>query len=414
MMRTAIHIVLCLMTIALAPEVPAQAQVDDFRHLLLWEQVLAEVGDQDNDGVIQEEELKEFLRSKESEVSENMQQTGLNFAAGGFENFVSRKANEILNNLAPSPGPSALGIDNLEEFAAWQVTTTLKIKDLLTTSLAGLRLPEEKQSFLDWLEDRIDVRKSYLDAKGVGLPASMTWTFYGGKDETLKTDQDAHSFDVVGAIAISPDMLEWEGSIGKQKLYLFPALVIETDLSTDASTGRDNIRHRIGGEALLPGNTKALNVWGTFDYTTDRDYEKALLGFSFQLSPTLPRLGIGQFIPQKAPVYFRWRPYIGATGAHVEDPGDDEKLEDFNGYVNPFLKTTVVFLVGQRLELTADGALHKEMQNTKKWHGIITGAIQLLLDENGWFRLQLSHQNGEDSPEFIRKQVTRVSLNIKL
>lgn len=297
------------------------------------------------------------------------------------------------------------------------------LKDLLPFRIekpAPPPVPPAEKSFLQRLDEKISVRQSFLDERGIGRPATFSWTSFGESDETLEEDRDQSKFEIRGAVTLEPYSFP-TAEIASFRFASNPVFVYEVDSSSEDKDKRNSIIHRVGLQSVLYRTLRTGHNFDlTVDYTTDRDYRSELIGLTFQYTPNAFDIGLGQYLPRPSlqaatsPVHFRWRPFIGLTAAEVRDPGDIESLQDRKDVSNGFFRVLGEVLIGLRVKITPEANLVWELENDNEFHDAYGIAAQWLFDPNERLSLVLSYDYGESAPTFKKRDVFKVALGLKL
>lgn len=306
--------------------------------------------------------------------------------------------------------------EELRDFEVTVIWGSLLMRDLLP---AGAPLPAstgdtplKAKDFPDWLGDRVTIRQSFLDERKASDPASISWTHFGGGDETLRAEQRRTRFDIQAALSIE---LGNELKLGGA-WSVTPVFVIESDISTDETIGRDSVIHRLGGQFYGESDIDALVtahfVDFTFDYRTDRDYRSEVLGATLQYTPNMPKLGVGFNQPMGA-LFFRWRPYVGLIYSDVRDPGRIASLQQSDGFTNAFGRVRLETVIGARFIAAVEGQVVFELEEENEDHTAFGASLRYMLDREGHVFLQASYDQGEKPPRFESKEQTKIGLGIK-
>jgi len=412
--------------VLMSPIVFAASEADQRR--LRFNQLLALMKD-NGDRIIDASELEEFLLSKAGTIAARLRDAGFMVTAANDETlrrFVHRQAELIING--PAGRGRGITEDRLAVFedADLEYPFPGKVRELLppptaagtTTSLEdkGAGTPSVGSVF-DVVPKWVSVRKSYLQAKDVGQPASLSVTHFNESDATQKPGSPRTGFDVRGALAVSA--FEFTHELGNVTLDWNPVAAIEADVSSDASVGRDKITHRVGAEGVLFQTVptpwlSGHNLTATFDYTTDRDYRTALLGGTVQYSPNFRLIGVGEYKQLGTlPLFFRWRPYLGLTGAGVTNDGDKKALKNMGSYINGYVRIGGDLLIGTRFHLTPELIVFQQLEKQEREHSLFNVSLRYSFDDSDHVSVEASYTRGKDSPEFINQDQFKFGVGIK-
>lgn len=396
------------------------------------------------DGAITERELTEFIRRSAQERLDQLPVEQQNRLLDGLslEEFSEEQATrKVINSvrfdceretLASDDNTIRFAVDDVEQLNC-QLDKILNarldpplpafLKDLLPFSIekpAPRPVPPAGKSFLQRLDEKISVRQSFLDERGIGRPATFSWTSFGDSDETLEEDRDQSKFEIRGAVTLEPYSFP-TAEIASFRFASNPVFVYEVDSSSEDKDKRNSIIHRVGLQSVLYRTLRTGHNFDlTVDYTTDRDYRSELIGLTFQYTPNAFDIGLGQYLPRPSlqaatsPVYFRWRPFLGLTAAEVRDPGDIESLQDRKDVSNGFFRVLGEVLIGSRVKITPEANLVWELENENEFHDAYGIAAQWLFDPNERLSLVLSYDYGESAPTFKQRDVFKVALGLKL
>jgi|GEM_PF-4247012 len=379
---------------------------------------------------IDREALEAFLQSKASKIAERLRSAGFVVTeqnADAFRAVSKRQAALIMNRVTGSRQViSESDLAAFEEADLEEFPFSGKVRDLLPPppgSAAAARGGQESEirpskSPLDYPEEwGLSIRKSFLDAKDVGRPASVALTHFGDHDATRDEGRPSTVFDFRGALSFSPH--EFKHELGGPTLVWSPVAAIEADVSTDSKVGRDKVVHRLGVDAAVIRSV--TSPWwsghiiaATFDYTTDRDYRSALLGGTAQYTPNFRLIGIGEYKQLgQLPLFVRWRPYVGVSGADVENDGDKKALEKMSSYVNSYVRASGEILFGERLHLAPEVTWFKQLMAPNRDFFLLSVGLRYSLDDKDRISIETSYTRGKDSPEFIEQDQLTFGLGIK-
>jgi hypothetical protein len=423
-----------LVAVLMVETSPSVAQPDVARRQTRFEQVLSVMGD-DGDRKIDAKELERLLRTlrpRATELLEPLREAGLAVAViddAQFDRFIREKAIAIMNKYGGTG--NKVGEAQLARFEAEPLPAPFTgfIKDLLPPppdSVAATEPPRPSTvgptspgpSVSTALREWISVRRSVLDANDLARPAALSLTHFGNDDQTRDPDDPFTSFNVRGALIVAPPY-PFRHRFERRTLVLSPFLGIDLNLNSGRAAEKDTIVHRVGGEVSL---IDPLATWSahivqvTFDYTTDRSYDSALLGGTLQYTPNVRRVGIGEYkrlAMDPVPVRFRWRPYVGITGATVRDAGRVSALQDMADYVNPFVKLTGELLISDRLRFVPEFLYHQQLRNSRRGHLLSTLSLRYSFDDDDTFSVEAAYVRGEDSPDFIRRDEFGLAFGVK-
>jgi hypothetical protein len=265
----------------------------------------------------------------------------------------------------------------------------------------------------------ISVRKSFLDAKDIGRPATFGLTHFGSSDATREAGSASTVFDIHGAISLADPRFDSPREIGNMSLLWNPVAVYEADMSTDTDPAAGQITHRVGAEGTLY-RTKPTRWWSghnfkvTFDYTTDREYRSVLLGGTAQYTPNFRLIGIGEYMQLgQLPFFFQWRPYIGITGAGVVNDGGIASLEKMGSYANAYLRSSADLLIGTRLHITPEVTWFNALLNGARNYGLFSLSLRYSVDDDDHVSIEAAYTRGKASPEFIDRDEVTFGLGIK-
>src|SRR3954468_8215502 len=411
----------------------AQAQPASVRSNIRFEQVVAAVGGEGNK--ITEDQLIKFLRAEAKERLDLLSpEDRAKLLAGKTEDEFLDKfseeqaARKVINNLpvASRTETHAIEAADLEAFESAKLDLPLPatMKDLLKNLLpSNVSMPvpplsRAGETLLQRLDKVISIRQSFLDDSAVGKPATFTWTKFGRSDETLQAGRDRSKFDIRGAFTFEPTPFKALGGDGKDqwKFSYNPVFVYEVNSSSDDHDKRNSITHRVGFQSVLYHELRTGQKFVlTVDYKTDRDYKSDVWGFTFQWTPNAFDIGLGQWWPRRQSfAHYIWRPYIGVTAAEVRDPGDNADLQSQKDFTNAFARLTGTILLGSRVKITPEVDWVRELKGRDQDHTDYSIAAQWLFDLEGRLSLLLSYERGESAPTFKKKDVTMLSLGLKL
>jgi hypothetical protein len=401
---------------------PSHAQGDLVARRARFEQLLKLMNVPEGKRRIELPELQAFLRAKLDVVIMGLRDSGLvaTIEPVAADRFVRNQAAEIINRVGRGDG---IDENELERFEAAQLNYPFvgTMKGLLPPPPASPPAEGATQSptAFETLRRFVQVRKSYLDQAGISEPATLSVQHFGSDDETRKAGTDQTRLAVRGAIVF--DLWDFTRDWGNYHLEASPVIAIDADVSSDSTAGRDKIVHRLGIHGEL-ARTDVLRGWSgdvvdlTFDYTTNKAYELALLGGTLQYTPNVPVLGIGVGIPFRLGGLagsFLWRPYLGVTYAEVADDGGIPKYKNVDRYVNGFVRIAAELLLGERFRITPMLELYQEFLNAQRGHALFSISGRYSFDAEDMFSLSLTYERGEASPDFVDRDEVRLSLGIK-
>jgi len=402
------------------------AQSTDELEAARFRQVLEAVGDENHDGIIERVEFAKFLQRNTTNLVQQLQQSapGLSVSIDpvAFQRTIDGIARQIFNKVNRD-NDAGIDIKELNQFEEAELPWPFKgsVKDLLPPPPAGMAPQEQPKPVLDVISDWISVRKSFLDSKDIGNPATFALTGYGKDQDGLKTGQHRTSWQLQGAISLQPLGHVVTNFLGNMTATWNPLIVLEANVNSDITNNTDTIVHRVGVEGtLFDESTVNQGSWShnyilTLDYTTDRQYAVDMLGGTVQYSPDKLSLGIGRYLPIIEPVmYYRWRPYVGFTYANVLDPAENPKLQAFSNYVNFFTRAGLELAIWSRLKITPEFALYQELVNQQDAHVLFDITGRLALDEKDRASVQISYERGQKAPSFQSQDVVSFGLGIKL
>ena len=273
-------------------------------------------------------------------------------------------------------------------------------------------------STVDWLDSWLSIRRSFLDARDIGRPATLTWTHYGNSDDRSATS-DSTRLEVDGALTFEPHAFDLPTvDLGGAWLDWNLVGVYEAHTSTVATANRSRITHRIGLQAVVAAKEytdlwSAHNLDVTFDYITDEDYRADVIGGTLQYTPSIHRLGIGRAVEFTPDLEVRWRPYVGLTHARVNDPGVSPQFRDFVGYTDVFLRAAVEFKWRDRLRIVPELAYFQELEDEQHGHVLAGIAGRLSLDDDDRVSLEVSWSRGEQFPSRSDVSEVQIALGLK-
>lgn len=293
--------------------------------------------------------------------------------------------------------------------------------------------PPKEKPFLDRFGEIVSIRGSFLNPKLIANPATITYSHFGDSDATQDKDADDHVFEVRGAISLSPNVIDNPLKLSREtSMNLWPVVVYEADISSDTNANRNSITHRIGFDSQIFQaicEPDCSETWGhnfilTADFVTDKKYEAEQFGGTFQWSPNARHLGIGRKKAISKVIFKKdkilgqrilghWRPYLGITAAHVSDPGDNAILMKMSNYTNGFARVMGQLQIGDHIRITPEGTLTADLDNDVVVHFLFAISGRYSFDKRDRISFNVSYERGERGPDFVARDIAKVSLGIK-
>lgn len=385
------------------------------------------------DRSISQEEIECFLAAEVREVlavCDHLQ-------VADVEEYVERQATRKILNMSgvDSDGNGAIEENGLAVLEAARLEPPLTdVKSLLDGTFAPCpaagasgvppapataQVPAQpSRSWLDRLDTVVSIRQSFLDTRVIGNPATIGWSRFGSDDEILGAGRERSKHEIRAAIAIEPPRFFSQRQFSQWSLAYNPVLVVEADISSEPLDERDLITHRVGYQAtwarhnidkLLTGH----NLDVTFDYLTDRDYQAEVLGSTFQYTPNLPRLGVGSPLGPEG-LELRWRPYAGLLYRDVQDRGQSPQLENLTTFTDAYARVAAELTIAKQLKITPEVTFFQEFENEEETHIHRLFSARWIFDEQERVSIVLSHERGETSPAYKKRNLTKLALGLKL
>jgi hypothetical protein len=408
---------------------PVTAQSGATRDYLRFQEVVKFIGGTGDK--ITEDQLIAFLRTKAKERLDQLPQDQRAAILGGKDEneFLNEFADEqavrnIINNLRQRENRQDKAIDeaDLRTFEVAQLDPPLPpvLRELLPPEGTVPPTPATPAisggaSLLSRLDQVISIRQSFIDSQQISKPATFTWTQFGDSDETLEAGRDRSKFEIRGAVTFDPTEPR-RHEVGDTNFSWNPVVVFEVDSSSEDKDKRNSLIHRVGIQSVFYRQLRTGHNFDlTIDYITDRDYRSDVLGGTLLYSPNAFDIGLGQWTPRRESFFhYNWRPFLGVTAAHVQDPGAITDLQSKKDITNAFVRVTAALMFGPRFKITPEANAVWELEDDNKDHLAYGIAAQWLFDAQERLSLLVSYEYGESAPTFKKKDITKVALGLKL
>lgn len=444
-------LLLTMLTVASSTAANAASRQERFKEFLA-------VIEDDGNGRADEKEIGAFLLANKAALIENLNKTlgelglqavetdpGEDSSDDWFPSDFALRLEEIAssalgsadgNGLDQEDDPtSTYGIEasELDAFLGYKFPPPfqLKMADLFPDSVKKGKKDEGKpeENFLVAAKRYLSIRQSALDSKEIAKPASLSVARLGSNDDRREAGQDKTTVDIDGAVIITPcgdgsdlpiDAACFHWRNGDQiGLAIRPFIAVDVDVDTKREANEDQITHRLGLDIDTANDIDAFVTGHNFDFsidfTTDRDYDKEIYGGTFQWSPNIPRLFIGEKVPldEAENALFNWRPYLLAEYGEVSDAAGNTALDEDNDFLNASLRATFEFGYTEYFKLVPEFTLTQELMNDKDLHGLYGVSARFLPTGKDDFSLQFSYTRGEKRPTFTDVDSVDFGLGLK-
>lgn len=280
---------------------------------------------------------------------------------------------------------------------------------------------DDGKAWTDVLEDWVNIRQSFLDEKGIGKPAKITFTDYADDDETLDTGDARRVYAVQTAIVLTPPFV-FEAT---DYLEFSPVFAFEMNLSSDKPES-DLIVHRFGFTSMFvrkdstaPFSSHLFDV--TFDFSTNRGYEASVVGATAQWTPQYRAIGIGQYLRRGATLDFRWRPYVGVVWNDVRNADVVQAYQEQTSFTHWYTKLAGELKITDRVKVTPEWTIWRGDRQVsedviERWQSHGTLETRLVMSQSrGVDRASLTFTLnwGRNSPAFQNEHSRVVSLAVK-
>ena len=336
-----------------------------------FQQILNFVGDANADNKIDDGELREFFKRRKAQILEIaatiehppslVNQPMPKIDDPKFDDFlddqavdiVKKSRNEPIDPNHPAPVRFIdIGDFELLERAVLGPPLDVPAAKLLPESFSSPAASDGKadENLLDRVSEFVSVRRSFLDEKQIGRPATFSWSHFGA-DQTRDSGLKSTEHEFVGALTLEPSFAQFLHTWRAWAISGAPIAVYEADVSSGKKQDTDRIVHRLGLDAVLfqrkmTNALSAHNLKITFDYTTDSDYQVDVFGGTAQYSPNFREGGVGRYLRLGTPLaQLRWRPYMGLLVGHVSDSGHDAELAKAKSYTDGYARVGLEFML---------------------------------------------------------------------
>ncbi|MEE8574171.1 MAG: hypothetical protein V3T30_02060 [Thermodesulfobacteriota bacterium] len=325
-------------------------------------------------------------------------------------------------------------INRLDLLAAMQLDEFYSIPfSKLIPKKGKMPIVPKETAFIDTLEKSISIRKSFFDEKKMGMPATLTWTHYGDRDETVAAGKDRTFYQFIGAITLDPNWwnellyFSWPTKVspGEYKFSWNPVLVYEVNYSSDSKDNLNRFTQAVGFDGTLHKSGTisgfGFNLKGTYNFTTDSGYDAEAHGGTLQFTPSYCPMYLGFFgcgdqdkVSGLWLPYARWRLYLGFKYANVTDHANIPLYMKFGEYSNLYASFAGELKYRKRITITPKATVYRELKNDKDTHLLFTVSGKYMLDKNNRLFLDVTFERGEKPPSFKDIEKTMLSLGIKL
>lgn len=334
-----------------------------------------------------------------------------------FDKFVSQK---LPAPFQPLRVADVLGIEEFDEIDRQVWESKVAQKDALSA-----------------IKTHVQIRRGSLKSSDVAKPATLTIKHLGSNDDKRDPDKDSTTTLLKGSVLVNfcggscVSAVEDDESSGKGKSRMFGYtsrtdydfdifVAVDADVASNRKSNEDEIIHRIGGWGAIVGDPTDFVTQHHFavtgNFTTGRDYDKEIYGFTAQYSPNIPDLAIGRAVnisSKPVEILFNWRPFLGLDYGDVVDAAGNDKLADQGDFLNLSLENLANLRFGKHVILTPQFTLTQELTNDRDLHSLYGLAVRFLPTGKDDFSIQTSYTRGERAPTFSDMDQIEASIGLK-
>jgi hypothetical protein len=192
---------------------------------------------------------------------------------------------------------------------------------------------------------------------------------------------------------------------------LIPEISLEGHLTSDESESEDAWRLRGAFQFLTTFETARLSGMRNFfgaKVEADQKLNTKKLMFEYLFTPTVVKIGIGQYLGKKRktdPISFRWRPYFGLDAGHTFRRGDSELPEETIFRLVPRLRMEFRLnfidwvLKSHRTLLYADNTFYYlPLEDGVRTPNFFVTGLEIGFNKN--VGLGFKYKNGKSAPKF--------------